>query len=144
MRLRSRETSTGHRRERGAAAVLKTTFKMAFHDIPPSAGLQAAAERWVSRLEQVYDQIAGCFVTIERPHRGHLSASPFQIRITIGVPGTRLSVAHQSSKDAYVAIADAFRDARKQLLEFAAAAQQRGAAKPVPVDPYAGLALMKY
>lgn len=95
-----------------------------FRDMPPSASLQAAAERWVGRLEQVYDRIVGCHVAIARPHRHPLHDSPFQVRIVLAVPGANLSVSQQTSKDAYVAIADAFRAARRQLLDHAA--QQRG------------------
>lgn len=88
-----------------------------FRDMPPSTGLQQAAERWVTRLEQVYDRIVDCQVTIERL-RHHLHGSPFQVRIDLALHGANLSVA-QSSKDAYVAVADAFRAARKQLLDHA-------------------------
>lgn len=89
-----------------------------FRDMPPSTGLQQAAERWVTRLEQVYDRIVDCQVTIERL-RHHLPGSPFQVRIALSIlPSANLTVA-QSSKDAYVAVADAFRAARKQLLDHA-------------------------
>ena len=90
-----------------------------FRDMPPSTGLQQAAERWVTRLEQVYDRIVDCQVTIERP-RHHLNGSPFQVRIALSlVPGACLTVV-QSSKDVYVAVADAFRALRKQLLDHVA------------------------
>lgn len=101
-----------------------------FRDMPPSASLQAAAERWVSRLEQVCDRIVGCHVTIERPQRNHLHGAPFQVHISIAGPGANLAVSHQTSKDAYVAIGDAFRAARRQLLD--RVAQQRGLVGPAP------------
>jgi ribosome-associated translation inhibitor RaiA len=116
---------------------ISTTFR----DMSPSASLQAAAERWVGRLEQVYDRIVGCHVTIEQPHRHHAHGAPFQIHISLAVPGTTLAVSHQASKDAYVALADAFRAARRQLLDHVA--QQRGFVKPPPADRYAGLVVFK-
>jgi ribosome-associated translation inhibitor RaiA len=112
---------------------ISTTFR----DMPPSASLQAAAERWISRLEAVHDRIVGCHVTIERPHRHHAHGSPFQIHIAIAVPGANLAVSHQTSKDAYVAVADAFRAARRQLLDHVAG--QRDFVKPPAGVRYAGL-----
>src|ERR1041384_6707261 len=86
-----------------------------FRDMPPSTGLQQAAERWVTRLEQVYDRIIDCQVTIERP-RHHLAGS-FQVRIALSLhPGASLTVV-QSSKDVNVAVAAAFRAVGKQLLD---------------------------
>lgn len=108
-----------------------------FRDMPPSASLQAAAERWVGRLEQVHDRIVDCHITIERPHRHHAHGAPFQVHIRLGVPGDTLAVSHQTSKDAYVALADAFRAARRQLLDHVA--QQRAFVKAPPGGSQAGL-----
>jgi ribosome-associated translation inhibitor RaiA len=116
---------------------ISTTFR----DMPPSPSLQAAAERWVGRLEQVYDRIVACHVTIERPHRHHLHGSPFQIHIAIAVPGENLAVSHQTSKDAYVALGDAFRAARRQLLDHVA--QQRDFVKAPSGGRYAGFVASK-
>ena len=88
-----------------------------FRDMTPSPSLQAAAERWVGRLEQVYDRIVDCHIPIERPHRHHHHGAEFQIHIAIAVPGGNLAVSHQTSKDAYVALGDAFRAARRQLID---------------------------
>ena len=98
-----------------------------FRDMPRSPALQAAAERWVARLEQVSDRIVGCHVMIEKPHRHHLHGSPFQVNILLSVPGGNIAVTNQVSQDAYVALADAFRAARRKLLEHVDA--QRGFVK---------------
>ena len=100
-----------------------------FRDLPRSASLQAAAERWVSRLEQVHDQIAACHVVIERLPRHQLAGS-LQIHISIAMPDENLVVTHQTSKDAYVALADAFRAARCRLLERVARRRPVGTAPP--------------
>jgi len=75
---------------------ISTTFR----DMPPSPALQAAAERWVARLEQVFDRIVACHVAIEKPHRHHLHGSPFQVNITLTVPGANLAVTNQLNQDA--------------------------------------------
>ena len=90
-----------------------------FRDMLPSPALQAAAERWAARLEHVSDRIVGCHVSIEKPHRHHLHGSPFQINIVLTVPGAHITVSNQTNEDAYVAVANAFRAARRQLLAHA-------------------------
>lgn len=92
---------------------IETTFR----DMSPSPALQAAAERWVARLEHVSNRIVACHVSIERPHRHHLHGSPFQINVVMTVPGGQIAVSNQTNLDAYVALADAFRAARRQLLQ---------------------------
>ena len=112
-----------------------------FRDMPPSPALQAAAERWVARLEQVSDRIVGCHVTIEKPHRHHLHGSPFQVHIVLAIPGAHIAVSNQPNADAYVALADAFRAARRQLLDHAGA--QRDFVKPPTGGRYAGFVASK-
>ena len=110
-----------------------------FRDMPTSAGLQQAAERWVTRLEQVCDQIEGCQVTVERLHRHHLYASSFEVHIALVLADTNLVVT-QTSKDAYVALADAFRAVRRQLLD---QVSQTRVVKPPGAGHFAGFAASK-
>lgn len=107
-----------------------------FRDMPSSPSLQAAAERWVTRLEQVSDRIVGCHVSIEKPHHHRLHGSPFQVNIVLVVPGANIAVTNQLNLDAYVALADAFRAARRQLLEHTAL--QRDFVKPPSGGRYTG------
>jgi ribosomal subunit interface protein len=87
-----------------------------FRDMTPSPALQAAVERWAARLGHVSDRIVSCHVSIEKPHRHQLHGSMFQINIVLGVPGTHIAVSNQPHEDPYVALADAFRAARRQLV----------------------------
>jgi ribosome-associated translation inhibitor RaiA len=112
-----------------------------FRDMPPSPSLQAAAERWVARLEAVFDRIVGCHVSIEKPHRHHLHGSAFQVNIKLAIPGASIAVSNQLNEDAYVALADAFRAARRQLLDHARV--QRGFVKAPAGGRYAGFVASK-
>jgi ribosome-associated translation inhibitor RaiA len=112
-----------------------------FRDMPASPALQSAAERWVARLEQVFDRIVGCHVSIEKPHRHHLHGSSFQVNIVLSVPGAHIAVSNQPNLDAYVALADAFRAARRQLLDHVEL--QRGFVKAPTGGRYAGLVASK-
>ena len=88
-----------------------------FRDMATSPALQAAVERWAARLDHVSHRITGCHVSIERPHRHQLHGSPFQVNIVLGVPGAQIMVSNHTNADPYVAVANAFRAARRQLLE---------------------------
>lgn len=90
---------------------------MSFRDMPFNPSLQAAAERWIMRLEQVSDRIMGCHVAIEQSHHPRQHGSSFQANVVLVVPDAHISVINQLNQDAYVALADAFRAARRKLLE---------------------------
>ena len=94
---------------------LTTTFR----GMQPSPAVQAQVERSAARLEQFYDRIITCHVAIEKPHRHHLHGSAFFIHIALVVPGTHIAVSNQHHQDAYVALSDAFRAARRQLVDHA-------------------------
>jgi ribosomal subunit interface protein len=112
-----------------------------FRDMPPSPALQAAVERWGARLEQISDRIIGCDVAIEQPHRHRHHGSAFRIHIVLDVPGVQIAVSNQTNEDAYVALADAFRAARRQLLEHAEL--ERGFVKPPAGGRYTGFVASK-
>lgn len=88
-----------------------------FRDMECSPALQATVERWAARLEHIYDRIVECHVSIEKPHRHHLHGLPFEINVVLTIPGAQLTVSKQTSEDAYVAVANAFRTARRKLLD---------------------------
>jgi ribosomal subunit interface protein len=94
---------------------ISTTFR----DMDPSPALQAAAERWVARLEQVCDRMVSCHISVEMPHRRHHQGAAFAIHVVVGVPGAQIAASNHTATDAYVALGDAFRAARRQLLEHA-------------------------
>ena len=95
-----------------------------FREMDSSPALQAAVERWAARLAQLSDRIVSCHVSVERPHRHHQHGAAFEIHVVLGVPGAQIAVSHPSSTDPYVALGDAFRAARRRLLEHTE--QQRG------------------
>ena len=88
-----------------------------FHDLPHSDAAEAAIHRWVTRLEHVHDRIVRCQVTVEQPHRRHRRGRPFEIHVVLEWWGETIATSRHHHEDIYVAIADAFRAARRQLLD---------------------------
>ncbi len=90
-----------------------------FREIDSSPAVEEAVQRWADRLERIYDRIVSCHVTIERPHRHQRQQSEqFHVSLRVEVPGAELANTHHTHRDIYVAIADAFRTARRQLQDF--------------------------
>lgn len=95
-----------------------------FRGMTSSPSIEAAVQRWADRLVQTYDRIQRCSVVVEVPHRSHRHGQTFHVRIEVAVPHRTISVGRDPGRDpghedAYVAIADAFRAARRQLQDHA-------------------------
>lgn len=90
--------------------------EITFHGLPRSESVGAAIERWMSRLEHLRDGIVDCHVSVEQPQRYTLRARPFAVHVKIDFLGNEI-VKTSENEDVYVAVADAFRAARRQLLD---------------------------
>lgn len=91
--------------------------EITFHGIEHSDAVEAAAQRWVARLEHMYDRIIKCTVTISQPHKRHRHGSEFNVGVVLEVPGGEIAATHTRHEDIYVAVADAFRAARRRLAD---------------------------
>jgi ribosomal subunit interface protein len=91
--------------------------QVTFHGFRKSDAVEAAVHRWVARLELVYDRILRVEVRLDQPHRSHRQGREFEVHIHIEIPGVDIMTRHARHEDVYVAIADAFRASRRQLLD---------------------------
>jgi len=87
-----------------------------------SPALENFVRTWTLKLEHVYPRISRCNVVIERPHQHKRHGQRVHVRVSLSVPGCDAIVSGDHSldgahEDAYVAIRDAFRAARRQLDE---------------------------
>jgi ribosome-associated translation inhibitor RaiA len=108
----------------------------------PSPAVEAKIREEAAKLEEFYDRIMSCRVTVEIPHRYRNGAYLFHVRIDLTAPGAEIVVNHEPTlhgsiqrmgaeerskehelsaphKDVYVAIRDAFKTARRWLQEYA-------------------------
>ena len=117
--------------------------QITFRNMEPSPWVEDRIREEAAELDRFFDHITSCRVMVETPHRHHhMSGRQYHVRIELGVPGTELVVSHEPSlhgdlsqrgagawrkhletnpehKDAYLAIHDAFKDARRRLKEYA-------------------------
>jgi hypothetical protein len=94
-----------------------------FARLPHDPSVEASVQRWVDRLAWMNVEIERACVTIERTAWRRTS-----VCLTLILVGGRALTTAISHGDVYVAVADVFREARKQLLGRAAAPGSRSAA----------------
>jgi ribosome-associated translation inhibitor RaiA len=108
---------------------MQTPFQLTFHDLPPSPALQTRTRTLVADLEKTFDGIVSCRVAIEAPHRHHVHGRRYRVRIELGVPGETIVVGHATNdgahENAYAALHDAFRAARRCLADHAGRMRDR-------------------
>jgi ribosome-associated translation inhibitor RaiA len=99
---------------------MQTPVEITFRGMSTSPSVEAVLQRWVTRLERSYPRLQHCAVVVEMPHQHGQQGNLFHIGIGLTVPGRTIAVSHElGHEDVYVAIADAFRAARRQLQDHA-------------------------
>lgn len=91
-----------------------------FRGLPTSPALVQNINKWVTRLEHLEPRIHRIDVVVEMPHRHQRHGNVFHVRIEIALPDRTIVVDREPALDGAhsepnVAVADAFRAARRQL-----------------------------
>ena len=99
---------------------MEVPLDLAFRNMDPSDSVAERVREKAVKLSQYCDRIHGCRVVVEAPHRHHHKGKIYKVSVEIDVPGQRLVVNRspgkkQAHEDVYVAIRDAFNDARRLL-----------------------------
>jgi hypothetical protein len=91
-----------------------------FKGVQSNPSIEAAAHRWLVRLEPMIGEVRRCALSIERGSRNRTA-----VCLTITFADWTSVTCAASQPDAYVAISDAFRGVRRQVLERRAVASPR-------------------
>lgn len=117
-------------------------LQIVFRNMKSSEAVDARVREEVQKLETFYNRIMRCRVIVEIRHRHHRRGDLYHVRIDMTVPGAELVVKREPSlrtalrqtdsgkqsksyepraahKDIFVVIRDAFKEARRQLQDFA-------------------------
>jgi ribosome-associated translation inhibitor RaiA len=83
--------------------------------------VQAAVRKHIAQLDRRFGRITQCRVVVEIPHRRHHQGNLFHVRVDLTVPRGELVVRRDPGddhrhEDVYVAIHDAFRAVRRELM----------------------------
>lgn len=112
--------------------------EIVFRDIESSDAIRSKIEVRIERLERYTDDLIGCRVVVETPHKHQKQGRIYQVAVDLTVPGDEI-VANRhpgddhSHEDVYVALGDAFDAAERQLKEWAE--RRRGAVKEHATRP---------
>lgn len=102
---------------------MQVPLEISFEGLAHSDFVEDRIRDEVSKLEQFFDKIISCHVTIYLPHKQKTKGNLFAVRIYVTLPGGKMIKVdrhpdkHHAHEDPYVAIRDAFRAARRQLQE---------------------------
>jgi ribosome-associated translation inhibitor RaiA len=94
------------------------TFRHTGH----SSALEARARELGQRLQRYGERISQCHMTIEGARGGRSGGAPFVVQIDLALPGAQihadsLQIDGAGHKDVYLALRDAFNNAKRQLQE---------------------------
>ena len=97
-------------------------IEISYTDFPATESLNQIINDKIETLEKVYSRISHCKVVVSSPHRHHKNKI-YHVQIQLSVPGADLVVNREAEKnqahtDVYIAIRDAFKAARKQLVSY--------------------------
>jgi cold shock CspA family protein len=66
---------------------MDSPLEIAFHNLQPSAAIEAELRKHVDKLEHRFGRLTGCRVSVEKLHNQHRSGNLFEVHITLSVPG---------------------------------------------------------
>ncbi len=90
-------------------------LRITLRDIPPSEPLEAHIRDTAQKLEQRNRRITSCHVTVDETALHHQRGRQFEVQVEVRAPGREAVSTRAHNEDAYVAVRDAFRAARRQL-----------------------------
>jgi ribosome-associated translation inhibitor RaiA len=136
---------------------MQLPLQITFRNMETSSAVEAKVREEAEKLNTYYDKIMSCRVVAEIPHKHRQRGNLFHIHIKLTVPGSKeIVIRHEPSlrsvlrktevekgkkefevhvphKDIYIAIREAFDEARRRLQDFAR--RQRGDVKTHEIAP---------
>ncbi len=106
---------------------MKMPLDISARDVSVNGETEELIRDKASKLDRTYDQIIGCRVKIDKPHRSQRTGMTYNVSIDIRVPGGELIVKRESDQDLRAAITNAFETAQRRLKDHAE--RQRGEVK---------------
>ena len=117
---------------------MKLPLEISARDVRINGETEALIRDKALKLDRFYDQIIGCRVKVDVPHRSQRRGIMYNVRIDITVPGGELIVKREPDEDLHVAIVNSFETAQRRLTGYAD--RQRGEVKTHFEKPVARVA----
>jgi len=111
-------------RQRGLPILgrVQSPISLTFHHIDRSGALEERARKLGHHLARFNERITHCNITLQGPDDPHDGGAPYLVKIDLMVPGAQihadsLHVDGAGHQDIYLALRDAFNNAKRQLLD---------------------------
>ena len=79
---------------------MQRPLKITSRDFALTEPVEAEIRRRADALDNYYQRLSGCEVTVEAPAiKHHRKGGPFTVRVRLTVPGKELAVDHQDAEE---------------------------------------------
>lgn len=99
----------------GGLAKMKTELHILFRGTDASEAVKASIQKFVSKLEEIAQDLMACRVYVELEQKHQHQGRPFGVRIDLTLPSHEIAINKVHNEDVYVALRDAFHAAKRQL-----------------------------
>jgi len=97
---------------------MQMPLQITIHNMDQSEAVEARIRAKAEKLDEFFQHIMSCRVTVELQDKHRHQGKQFTVRIDIKVPGNEIVVDRDHSEDVYVALRDAFDAAKRQLEDY--------------------------
>ena len=102
---------------------MQSQLQVHFSNMDHSDALESDIRARADKLEQFFDRITSCHVTVSVPHKHQTKGITYNARIAIMVPGKELVINRDHAGDPkhgdpYIAVREAFDGARRLLQDY--------------------------
>lgn len=109
---------------------MQVPLQITVRDMPHSPALEQQIQKKARKLDQFYNRITACRVTIKVPQKHKHQGKLFNITIDLTVPGQEIVVKRNNHEDIYIALREAFADATRKLEEHVRKQRENGTYHP--------------
>jgi len=119
---------------------MEVPLEIVFEGMDPSDAVRGRIEEEMAKLDRFHGRITSCRVVVEAPRHHKAKGGLFSVRVHMTLPGhvnieaQRNPPKDQAHEDAYIAIRDAFKAARRQLQD--RTRKQKGKVKAHEAPPH--------
>ena len=96
---------------------MELPLQITWRGLGRSLAVESAVQQAASKLEHLNGRIVSCRVTVEQIDRHKRHGRQFAVRLDVRLPRTEIAIDHEHDEDVFVALHNAFADARRQLAE---------------------------
>ena len=92
-------------------------LQLTWRGLDRSEAIEAAVRDAANKLHQFHPRIVSCRVVLEQSDRHKRHGRQFAVRLDVRAPRTEIAINKEHDEDVYIALRDAFFDARRKLDE---------------------------